>query len=93
MLCMSYQADYITTIPTHNTGCSSPVNEDYSNLLLDHGLKFKKVGYLFCVGEIVPVQGWILHISAIRSQIIRLFGSCPSFSGFCKVHHLKLCQI
>ena len=43
--------------------------EDYSILLENHGVEFAQVGYHLQVGEIREVQGWILHISIVRSQI------------------------
>ena len=46
--------------------------EDYSVVLEHYSLEYKQVGYYLQVGEITKVQGWILHISVVRSQIIAL---------------------
>ena len=43
--------------------------DNYSKILDSHGLSFKQIGYYLQVGEIVNVQGWILHISAVKWQI------------------------
>ena len=42
---------------------------DYSEILDKLGLSYSRVGYHLQVGEITLVQGWILHISVVRSEI------------------------
>ena len=47
--------------------------EEYSEILKYYGLPFKETGYHLQVGEITGVEGWILHISIVRSQILACF--------------------
>jgi serine/threonine protein kinase len=49
--------------------------EDYSNILNTHRTPFKRKGFHLCIGEPKKVQGWILHISVVRSQIARMLDS------------------
>ena len=46
--------------------------EDYSEILDKYGLSYSRVGFHLQVGEIIGVQGWILHISVVRSEIVAL---------------------
>jgi len=46
---------------------------DYSNLLIKKGLNYKPSEYYWQVGEISRTQGWILHLSVVPSQSIKLF--------------------
>jgi serine/threonine protein kinase len=48
--------------------------EDYAAALASYGLSYIETGYYYQVGQIEAVQGWILHISVIRSQILGLLG-------------------
>jgi len=47
--------------------------DEYNELLDSHGLAYKKVDYYLQVGDIRQVQGWILHITIVRSQIKEVF--------------------
>lgn len=42
---------------------------DYSELLKQFGLEYKKVKHYYQVGEIEWSQGWILHVSVVISQL------------------------
>lgn len=46
--------------------------EDYAEVLRYHGAQFKKVDFYLQVGEIAQVQGWMLYITAVRTQIVPL---------------------
>jgi len=48
------------------------VIDDYSVILEQHGLAYTRVDYYWQVGTIEPVQGWILHLSVVWSQIMAL---------------------
>jgi len=52
---------------------AAPSIEDLSQLLDIHTLEYKKIDYHFQVGEITQTQGWILHLSIVRSQIKEVF--------------------
>jgi serine/threonine protein kinase len=45
---------------------------DYSELLKEFSLDFEIVGYHLQVGSIGQTQGWILHISVVKSEITKL---------------------
>lgn len=47
----------------------SEQTKDYSEILHSAGLDYKISDYYLQVGEIVPVQGWILHISVVLPQL------------------------
>src|SRR5579863_9964077 len=69
---MSYQAIDIITAPATDDQDILQTEETFGRMLTDHGLEFTERGYLLTVGEISAIQGWILHISVIRSQIVKL---------------------
>jgi serine/threonine protein kinase len=45
---------------------------EYSTLLDTYDLKYSESDYYWEIGEIEQVQGWILHLSVIRTQIMKL---------------------
>lgn len=47
--------------------------EDYSKLLDNLLIQYKIIDYYLQVGEITRIQGWILHISVIKSQLFDFF--------------------
>ena len=51
---------------------SSTLDDGFSEILSSHNLPYTCVGHYFQVGEINSVQGWIIHISVVRSQLIDL---------------------
>jgi serine/threonine protein kinase len=46
--------------------------EDYSMILETYDLKYSDSDYYWQIGEIEQVQGWLLHLSVIRTQIEKL---------------------
>lgn len=48
------------------------ISKDYGKVLDNLNLEYRKVDYYLQVGEITKVQGWILHISVIISQLPKL---------------------
>ncbi len=48
---------------------SSKEIEDYADILQLHDLNYKVIDYYLQVGEITKIQGWILHISTVISEI------------------------
>jgi serine/threonine protein kinase len=53
---------------------SFPLNaEDYSEILNHFGLTYTKADCYWQVGQINHIQGWILHLSAVISQVTSLF--------------------
>src|SRR5919197_1033905 len=48
----------------------SELEEDYSVVLTNLGMSYQRVEYYLQVGDIEQIQGWILHISLVVSQII-----------------------
>jgi len=52
---------------------------DYSVLLDQYGLNHKKVDYYLMVGENALVQGWVLHLTAVASQLDTLLHSTIPF--------------
>jgi len=45
------------------------MNEDYSNILDLFDLKYKRNDPYLQIGEITQIQGWILHVSVVISQV------------------------
>jgi serine/threonine protein kinase len=50
----------------------SDETEDFSEPLTSSGINYKSAKYYWQIGEPEGVQGWILHLTAVRSQITRL---------------------
>src|SRR5580704_16707776 len=74
----NYPSDTVppfTTIPKKIEDALSKETGDYSEILKKYGLEYKVNGYYLQVGDISKVQGWILHISVIKSQMIDLLES------------------
>lgn len=46
--------------------------KDYSDILHSIGLEYKPCEYYWQVGTIDTVQGWIIHLSVVRIQVIEL---------------------
>lgn len=61
-----------TTVSNYAAIVPNDSVEDYAEVLMYHGAKFKKVDFYLQVGEIAQVQGWMLYITAIRTQIVPL---------------------
>src|SRR5258708_7939910 len=49
--------------------------DDYSAILGNYNLEYKTLDYYFQVGEITMVQGWILHLSVVQTQITGLLNT------------------
>jgi len=64
--------------PSRNVGNINTVSParfqelDIRYILEEYGLEYKEQDNYLQIGEITPVQGWILHISSIRAQFIPL---------------------
>ncbi len=63
-----------TTTPSMQTESNfgGPANFDYSSWLDSLGIRFKRVQYHLQIGELNQSQGWILHLSAVYSQVTEL---------------------
>jgi serine/threonine protein kinase len=72
--CSEYSATIENEIP-------SSCFENYGLLLHSFNLNYKKEGYYWQVGEINRTQGWILHLSAVLSQVQYLLKSILNFLG------------
>lgn len=53
--------------------------ENYSELLESYSIQYVPVDYYYQVGEIEKVQGWILHLSAVISQVPGLLSTVIPF--------------
>lgn len=72
---MSYEGYGIETTNISSHQEISRCSEDYSTILKRFELDYKHVEHHLLIGEIVQVQGWILHISVIKSQISKLLNT------------------
>jgi len=69
---MPLEATNIATINSSGPQEGKKIIDDYSIILDRLGLDYKHVEYYWQVGEIEQVQGWILHLSVVWSQIVSL---------------------
>ncbi|SEW04655.1 Lanthionine synthetase C-like protein [Chitinophaga sp. YR573] len=53
--------------------------DDYSKILDTYGLQYNVADYYLQVGEITQVQGWIIHISVVISQVSDLLQAIVPF--------------
>src|SRR5437016_4904446 len=67
---MSQQASYIES-KSATEGIITPI-DDFSFILEKYNLQYKEVGCYFQVKGIPKKQGWMLHISVVRWQILEL---------------------
>lgn len=58
------------SIPDHQMVLQS--FKDYSDILKDRKLEYVSSGYYWQVGKTSKVQGWIIHLSVIKTQIEKL---------------------
>lgn len=58
---------------------NSALDEKYTGILKKCGIAYTTVGYHLKVGTIEQVQGWILHISVIRQEMISLLNVLVPF--------------
>lgn len=63
-----------STLLSYENGISSPLSQgdDFSEVLDALGVTYSSSEYYWQVGEIKKVQGWILHLSIIGSQLTEL---------------------
>ncbi|WP_217602350.1 lanthionine synthetase LanC family protein [Chitinophaga sp. GbtcB8] len=61
------ETELSTTIP--QTPEILPASDDYSNILQAYGLTYTSSEYYLQAGTLTQVQGWILHIAVIKTQI------------------------
>lgn len=59
-------------INSSNTQSSRSQVVNYSSILEERGIKYMASEYYWQVGEITKVQGWIIHLSAIKVQLWHL---------------------
>src|ERR1044072_7890582 len=67
--------DELINLNTFKTGegLGCPLNsENYSSILDEMGIVYKRIDVHLQVGEIIQTQGWILHISIVVNQIAGL---------------------
>lgn len=64
--------DIPVLIDTTESKKFSGVTDDYAEFLQSSGITYQIVDYYLQVGEITKVQGWILHLSVIISQVQQL---------------------
>jgi len=62
----------IASIQTIQTIRKETVSIEYSTLLKQHNCEFSVEGSFLLVGQIEVDQGWILHISVIKTQVLQL---------------------
>ena len=66
---MSYEISYTTASESGTVQRALQEINDYSILLSQYNVQFKKIDFHLQVRDIKQVQGWILHISVVKSQI------------------------
>src|ERR1700744_4765670 len=58
-----------TEDPTNSVLTPAHQIDDYSKILDRCNINYAREGYHLKVGEITQVQGWILHLSIVRTQV------------------------
>lgn len=66
------KVEYVEDLPTATASEAEII--DYSEILRFLCAEFANVDYYYQVGKITQTQGWILHISAIGSQVPEVLG-------------------
>ena len=66
---MAYELNHTETLAPLVEKTIEKETEDYAQLLSQYGLTPSRVDFHLQVGEISRVQGWILHVSVIRTQL------------------------
>jgi serine/threonine protein kinase len=66
---MSYEITHTNTFGTTAGSAELKTNENYAHILDRYGLSYNSNEFYLQVGAITQVQGWILHISVVSSQI------------------------
>jgi len=72
---MAYEISYKTDIKTDSNLVVIPSFDDYSKMLDQYQLQYTTSGAYLQIGEVPQMQGWVLHISIVRSQINLLFNT------------------
>lgn len=59
-------------LTSNNESNEKVCNASFDSILLAHGVKFTKTEYYWQIGEMKKTQGWIIHLSAVLTQLSTL---------------------